>query len=137
MSGQDLGEVTKKQRFWLDHLAAWGRGDQNLAGYAASHDLDRQRLYNWKTRLRKLGLLDVPAKEPSSRDRSPVGMQGRRSPVGDKKTPVRFSRVHLAGGEGQGPTFRIRFPNGVILETTSPGCSLPDRGFVSYLASLP
>jgi hypothetical protein len=136
MPGREPRRVTEKQRFWLEHLEAWGRTDHSLAGYASTHDLDRKHLYNWKTRLRKLGLLGFPAAEGSSQRPSPD--RGRR-PVqgGAPKTPVHFSEVRLASSKGQEPSFRIRFPNGVILETTSPDCSMPDRDLVSYLAALP
>jgi len=136
MSGRDSRRVTQKQRFWLDHLVACAGTDQSLARYAATHDLERQQLYNWKTRLRKLGLLaDVPEKA-SLQQRSPVQRRRRGEPGREPKTPVRFSEVRLLSSVDPGPSMRIRFPNGVILETLRPDSSLPDRDLLSYLAAL-
>ncbi len=137
MPGRDSRGVTKKQRFWLDHLTACGRTDQSLVRYAATHDLKRQQLYNWKTRLRKLGLLAGLPEKPSSQHRSPVQSLRRGEPGRDRKIPVHFSEVRLLSSVDPGPSLRIRFPNGVILETIRSDASLPDRDLVSYLAALP
>jgi hypothetical protein len=130
-------EPTKKQRYWMGHLVACGKSGRRLSDYAATHGLNLQRLYSWKTYLQGRGLLPSASgsSKPTIRPRRPI--PDRRSGPGVGVAPVRFAAVHLSGGEGPSPALRVRFPNGIIVETTGAGAASVDRDLLSYLAGLP
>ena len=48
--------ITSKQSEWLQHVKAADTSDDTLADYASRHDLSVKTLYQWKTKLIKLGL---------------------------------------------------------------------------------
>ena len=48
--------ITSKQQQWLRHVKAADTGDCSLTDYAFRHDLSVKTLYQWKTKLIKLGL---------------------------------------------------------------------------------
>ena len=48
--------MTAKQRMWLGHVNAADRSDGSIADYAETHRLRLKTLYQWKTKLVKLGL---------------------------------------------------------------------------------
>ena len=50
--------LTDRQRFWLEHLRACGRG--SLKAYAEAHELDLRALYDAKARLKRKGALFAP-----------------------------------------------------------------------------
>jgi len=47
--------ITSKQQQWLQHVKAADTGDGSLTDYASRHDLSVKALYQWKTKLIKLG----------------------------------------------------------------------------------
>ena len=128
-------EPTKKQRYWLGHLVTCAKSGRRPSEYAATHGLNLQRLYSWKTRLTGRGLLPGGLLEPTVRPRRSIPI--RRSAPRAGQAPVRFAAVHVSGGDGPSPALRVRFPNGIIVETTGPGAASVDRDLLSYLAGLP
>ena len=56
--------LTAKERFWYDHIEAARRSDQSLVQYAQSHSLKVTTFYNYRSVLRKKGVLE-PATEKS------------------------------------------------------------------------
>ncbi len=66
--------ITSKQQHWLEHVKAADTGDESLTDYASRHDLSVKTLYQWKTKLIKLGLYSpasgfVPVHRPPSESR--------------------------------------------------------------------
>lgn len=53
--------LTRKQRFWRDHIQAAKRDQQTYADYARQHNLNLKALYYWSMTLRRKGLLEQPA----------------------------------------------------------------------------
>ncbi len=89
-------ELTERQRYWLEHVKAAKDRGMTLVDYAAEQGLKLKDLYNWKSRLIKLGTLESSA---SIRDFMAVRMESE---------PLRRAGccVHLS--------------NGVKVEWTSP-----------------
>ena len=56
--------ITERQQYWLDHIQAAAASDGTMAEYAARHELKVGVLYEWKRKLRRLGLL--PGKAPEA-----------------------------------------------------------------------
>ena len=57
--------MTAKQRLWLRHVKAADDADGSIADYAQDHGLRLKTLYQWKSKLVKLGLyqhLNSPTK---------------------------------------------------------------------------
>ncbi len=54
-----MEHLSDKQRVWLDHVAACGKAEISMKGYAERHGLDLQQFYFWKGQLRKLGVIDT------------------------------------------------------------------------------
>ena len=123
-----------RQRRWLDHLVACGRSGRPLSEYASEHGLDLQQLYNWKTVLKRRGLLPGGA---STAVRARRTVHGRSRDPG--KAPVRFTAVRVAvgGSDLPSPLLRVRFANGIILETTGTGSATLGHDLLSFLAGLP
>lgn len=48
--------MTAKQRLWLGHVKAADQSDGSIADYAQDHGLRLKTLYQWKSKLVKLGL---------------------------------------------------------------------------------
>lgn len=57
--------ITELQQFWLDHIKAADASNDSRVAYAAAHDLKVKHLYQWKTALRRVGLLPTPTRKPS------------------------------------------------------------------------
>ena len=130
-------EPTKKQRYWMDHIVTCGKSGLRLSEYAATHGLNLQRLYSWKTFLKGRGLLPGPSESSKATIRPRRPIPDQRSGAGGDQAPVRFAAVHVSGGDGPSPALRVRFPNGIIVETTGAGAASVDRDLLSYLAGLP
>lgn len=128
-------EPTKKQRYWLDHLVACAKSGRRLSEYAVTHGLDLRRLYSWKTRLKDRGLLPGGPLPPAVRPRRSVPIRG--AAPGGGQSAIGFAAVHVSGGDGPSPALRVRFPNGIIVETAGFGAASLDRDLLSYLAGLP
>jgi len=85
------GELTERQRYWLDHLEACERSGQTTKGYAEAHGLSVSMMYSWR-------------KELTIR-----GVWSRRCGM---SRPSAFDRVEVVG-EASPSTWWILLPNGV------------------------
>ena len=112
-SKQEQQPLTATQRYWLDHLKRCARNNQSMAEYAKAHDLKITKLYYWSKRLRALGLLPG---QPSS---------------------VTFTPVELISCVNSMPGFRVRFPNGAVMEFDSDVQGAALEEVVSILSRLP
>ena len=56
--------LTERQQYWLGHIKAADASGGSCVEYATVHDLDVKHLYQWKTTLRRQGLL--PGTAPTS-----------------------------------------------------------------------
>ena len=81
--------LTRRQRFWLEHLRACGSGP--LKAYAEANGLSVSALYAAKAQLKRRGLLE-PAKAS------------------------RFARIVREDGAGAPTLCRVRLVNGVMVE---------------------
>lgn len=134
MPSRQESEPNKRQRYWLGHLVACGKGGQRLSEYAATHGLKLSQLYSWKTVLKRRGLLPGRPSKRSLRPRGPA--LDRRHDLGGGRAPVRFAAVHMSGGDEPRPALRVRFPNGIIVETAGAVSASLDRDLLSFLAGL-
>ena len=57
--------ITKRQRYWLNHIKAADASDGSLVEYAAVHKLKVKDLYQWKTVLARRGFLPSKTSEPA------------------------------------------------------------------------
>jgi len=48
--------ITRTQQQWLRHVKSADTGEGSLTDYASRHDLSVKALYQWKTKLIKLGV---------------------------------------------------------------------------------
>lgn len=108
--GRSRGEVTERDRFWLEHEAAIEASGQTAKAYAAEHGLSLHALYQSRKRRRALEQAPKPP-EPSS-------------PSKTERKPVSFSRVNLRSPQPTAAEFRLSLPNGFVLEWSGP--ELPD-----------
>ncbi len=84
--------LTDKQRVWLDHIRACEQSGQSMRQYAKAHELNVTAFYNWKSTLRRKGVLgDNPAR------------------------PRLFQKARVVDGRGLGRC-RVVLPTGVALE---------------------
>ncbi len=90
-----LQTLTDSQSHWLAHIKTASAEGLTLKEYSQQHDLPLQKLYGWKSSLKKRGLLSQEPKTVSF-------------------TPVRVvtADTHSA--------LRIQLPNGVAIEIFSP-----------------
>lgn len=100
--------LTKRQRFWLEHLRVCGR--RSLKGYAQANGLSVGALYAAKSELKRRGLLEA-AKAP------------------------RFARVVREDSAGAPTLCRARLVNGVTLEVACEPDQWPS--LLVSLAALP
>lgn len=131
---RSLKDLTPKQREWLARIQENRRTGLTVSEYAEAHDLSPHQLYTWTTRLRRLGVLDSDTSGASSR-------KGRRRAKPQRKATVdatspRFSPVQIVPETTPVPLagLRIRFANGVVVETDGTGCL--DASTLTLLASL-
>jgi hypothetical protein len=104
--------LTERQQFWLAHIRACGRG--SLKAYAAAHDLHVSSLYEAKSKLRRLGVLE-------------------ESPP--RVTPSRLVRVPPEAVRPSAPTMcRIHLRNGTVVEVAGAPEQLP--GLIECVAAL-
>jgi hypothetical protein len=94
MNKKNAVVLTECQQGWLGHLKACELSGQRLSEYASSNGILPHTLYNWKSRLRRLGVLERPPEEASA-----------------------FQSISVME-ELSAPSFdcRISFPNGVTFD---------------------
>lgn len=93
-----MGEaaLTERQRYWLDHIKKAKDRSITLVDYAAEQGLKLKDVYNWKSRLIKMGILE-------------------------SSLPVRdFMAVRMEAESLRRAGCCVHFPNGVKVEWTSP-----------------
>ena len=93
-------KLTSKQRFWYEHIQRCEQLSMPMSAYAAEHSLDLKRFYNWKWTLAKRGVIGDSAVSHA------------------QFTEVRFHEVNI------GSAWRVRFPNGCVLESDQANESL-------------
>ena len=91
-------QLTERQAYWLKHLRACEASGLTAKAYAKQHRLSIQALYQTKKDLRRRKALAPPRKRPS----------------------VTFARVHAAASAAREGSWRIRFPNGALIELEAP-----------------
>ncbi len=135
MPNEEAKDLTKKQRFWLTHLEACEKSEQSVTSYAATHGLSRRGLYSGRSRLQRMGLVDssVVSSSPRSQQSRSSGTANRS---GSQKGAPGFSAVRLVDRDESSAGLRIRFPNGIILETRDSSGTAPSRELLSLLAAL-
>lgn len=110
--GRSRGEITERDRFWLEHEAAIAASGLTAKAYAAEHDLSLHALYQSRKRRRAL---EQQALKPVE----------RTSPSKAERKPVSFSRVDLRSPQpSSAAEFRLSLPNGFVLEWS--GSELPE-----------
>ncbi len=90
--------LSPRKREWLRHLRACASGAETMRAYAKRHELSEHGLYQAAKELRGLGVL-VPA-----------------SPRRCARKPATFVRVTPATTTLGSSAWRVRLPNGVVLE---------------------
>lgn len=86
--------ISERQQYWLTHVRAADGGDQSTVAYARAHDLKVKHLYQWKSKLNKLGFYDLPA--PVSSFVSVKTVKASNSPGACGCTVVLANGVRLA-----------------------------------------
>jgi len=89
-------QLTTKQQYWLNHVKAAEDSAGTIAEYASRHNLRLKTLYQWKSKLIKLGLYE---REASQSDFLPVRIQSVE-PVGNVDCTIHLTngdRVELTG----------------------------------------
>ncbi|MCP4041978.1 MAG: hypothetical protein GY731_08480 [Gammaproteobacteria bacterium] len=104
--------LTDDQRHWLTHIEAASAEGLTLKEYAQQYDLPLQKLYGWKSSLKKRGLL------------------------AQDKEPVSFAPVHIVNADIP-CALRIRLPNGVAIEVLSPVAEPVLLGVLCAASQLP
>lgn len=82
--------ITERQKYWLEHIKSCGK-NQTMKSYAAKQGLSLSAFYDWKSLLKRRGLLDEPV------------------------TPV-FQRAFVNPQKRFYPDCRIETPSGVVIE---------------------
>ena len=108
--------LTPGQREWLQHLRAAERSGETIKDYAARRGLSVQSLYQAGKVLRRLGVID-----PCVRRR------------GEPAASAFVQVEPVATRRETGLAWRIRFPSGLVFESTAP---LAHAELLSLLAAL-
>ncbi len=123
-------KLTKRQASWLEHLRRCQASGETVSSYAARHELSRQGMYRWRSRLRSMGVL--------------CGEEGgtsgpRASARSQPPSSLGFITARLAceARSEPHPSLRIHLRNGVVLEVGATGAGLLDSDLLSQLAVLP
>ena len=91
--------LTERQRHWLKHLQACEEAGETIRGYSERHGLSVHSLYSARKRLRSLGISFGSPRRPST---------------------VSFAKVSLRDPPVGPLHWRVRFPNGAIVEWSGP-----------------
>jgi hypothetical protein len=96
--GSRRAQLSERQGYWLEHLRACDASGESIKAYAQRHDLSVHGLYAARKRLRQLGV--------------PVSASCASS--------VSFARVSAKVSPMQEGCWRVRFPNGTVMEWDGP-----------------
>ncbi len=88
--------MTAKQRLWLDHVKAADKSEDSIADYALTQGLRLKTLYQWKSKLVRLGLYRSEAQS-------------------DKPNFIPVAAVHSSPAL---PGCTIKLSNGTVIEFT-------------------
>ena len=91
-------QLTERQAYWLEHLRACASSGLTAKAYAMKHRLSIHALYQARKEQRR-------RKTRASRSR---------------RSSVTFARVHSSPAAAREPSWRIRFPNGAVIELEGP-----------------
>lgn len=114
-------DLTDSQQRWLTHLEACVAQGEAMSVYASRAGLSLGAMYEAARTLRRKGALGPRARPRAGGGRTPAS-------AGDRT----FLRVPVEGVRADGPAWRARLPNGVILE----GKESLGRELVSLFAAL-
>ncbi len=103
---QKISGLPPGQHKALSQIEDARRRGESLRGYAKRHQLSEGALYQAARALRRKGLL-----EPSSEKATPV-----KNSISRKARFVKLKTVASSSGR---PEWRVRFPNGAVLEGQS------------------
>lgn len=93
--------LTARQQEWLGHLRACTRSGETMRGYAKRHGFSEHGMYQAAKDLRQRGVLPASGRRRRSEEKSPT-----------------FVRVSPAVSAIASSPWRVRLPNGVVLEGT-------------------
>ena len=85
--------LTKRQRYWLDHIQSWNESGMRMSEYARTQDFPVRAMYDAKKALVKRGIL------PRSR----------------ASHTARFEQVQIVESSAESE-WRITLPNGSVVE---------------------
>ena len=91
-------QLTERQAQWAKHLRACAASGLTSKAYAEKHQLSIHGLYQARKEHRRRESLASPPNRPS----------------------VTFARVHAAPATARERSWRIRFPNGAVVEIEAP-----------------
>jgi len=111
MESDRANNLTKHQRYWLEHVSRSQELNVSMASYARGEGISVTALRYWRKRLITLGVL--PGNEPSSS----------------------FARVHMPIPVDS-VCCRIRFPNGTIVELGESLAGMPLRQLLATVGQL-
>lgn len=107
--------LTPRQQEWRRHLEACARGGETVRAYAKRHGFSADAMYQAAKDLRRRGVL-------------PASARGRSN--GKKPSFVKVSAAVRSTSSG---TWRVRFPSGLVFESSAP---LAYAELLSLLAAL-
>ena len=87
-------DLTERQRTWLKHIEAAASSGGTLAAYATANGLEVKQLYQWKTALRRRGLLPDKRRSAFVMVATPTALV---SPTSCSITLPNGVRVQIAG----------------------------------------
>jgi hypothetical protein len=92
--GSRRSQLSERQGYWLEHLRACGASGESIKSYAKRQGLSVHGLYAARKRLSQLGIQASTSSGSS----------------------VSFARVSAEVNPMQGSCWRVRFPNGTVVE---------------------
>jgi hypothetical protein len=107
--------LTERQAYWLERLRACEASGLTAKAYAKKHRLSIHALYQARKELRRRESLASPRNRPS----------------------VTFARVHAAPVTTRERSWRIRFPNGAVIEIEGPRAPEDRVHLLQSVAGLP
>ena len=90
--------LTERQAYWVEHLRACASCGLTSKAYAEKHGLSVHALYQARKEFRRRESLASPPNEPS----------------------VTFAKVRVEPSVARGGWWRVRFPNGSLIELEAP-----------------
>ena len=76
MNGTGVASLTRQEQYWYEHIQQAQSSDQTLTDYAHAQGLSIKHFYNYRSKLRKKGLLEPSAVKPFVKVQPPAGDDG-------------------------------------------------------------